>query len=200
MTVSRKATEGSATLISTSPYTCRKSCKTQSKYNSPVPNKTCSPDSSTRVWTIGYALLTPRKPWIIFGNSAGFNGSNAIFIVASPPAKGKDRGVKICTNSVSSAPVSLSPLPLPSLSPSPSFLLLRILLVPTIVAVLAMVASTPLNKTQFPAVAIVTGVLERPRGMEIDSMVATAISSSSSSGEYPSPNTFTRCPGAQVPE
>uniref|UniRef100_A0A224Y4F0 Putative secreted protein n=1 Tax=Panstrongylus lignarius TaxID=156445 RepID=A0A224Y4F0_9HEMI len=48
-TVSQNETTGSATLISISEYILRRSCMTQSKYNSPVPSTTCSPDSSTFV-------------------------------------------------------------------------------------------------------------------------------------------------------
>jgi hypothetical protein len=47
----------------------------QSMYSSPVPKSTCSPDSSTQVLAMGYALLTWLRPSTIFGNSAGFNGS-----------------------------------------------------------------------------------------------------------------------------
>jgi len=38
-----------STLISISEYIFRRSCITQSRYSSPVPRITCSPDSST--WT-----------------------------------------------------------------------------------------------------------------------------------------------------
>ncbi|RUS18499.1 hypothetical protein BC937DRAFT_88699 [Endogone sp. FLAS-F59071] len=46
-TVSQNRTTGSATLRSISAYSRRRSCKTQSRYNSPVPRIMCSPDSST---------------------------------------------------------------------------------------------------------------------------------------------------------
>uniref|UniRef100_A0A2M3ZW88 Putative secreted peptide n=1 Tax=Anopheles braziliensis TaxID=58242 RepID=A0A2M3ZW88_9DIPT len=52
-TLSQNATTGSATLMSISEYILRRSCITQSRYSSPVPSITCSPDSSTRVDSSG---------------------------------------------------------------------------------------------------------------------------------------------------
>ena len=67
------------------------------------------------------------------------------------------------------------------------------------VAVFAMLASTPSNNTQFPALAMLTYVYVRPRGIAIPDTTAVAMSSSSS-GEYPSPKIFTASAGRTVPE
>lgn len=47
VTVSQKDTTGSATLTSRLACSWRRSCMMQSRYSSPVPRITCSPDSST---------------------------------------------------------------------------------------------------------------------------------------------------------
>ena len=52
-TVSQNLTTGSLILISTSAYSTRRSCITQSRYSSPVPSSVCSPLSSTRVVASG---------------------------------------------------------------------------------------------------------------------------------------------------
>ena len=64
---------------------------------------------------------------------------------------------------------------------------------PTIVAVLTISQSIPPRSTQFPALAIITSVRDRPRGIHTDDTVANAMSSSSS-GVYASPSTLTRSP------
>mmetsp|Transcript_5000 Transcript_5000/g.12762 ORF Transcript_5000/g.12762 Transcript_5000/m.12762 type:complete len:249 (+) Transcript_5000:554-1300(+) len=79
-TVSQKETEGSAVLISISEYIWRRSCITQSRKSSPVPNTKCSPLSSTFVDSRGNDLLTLRRPSSIFGSSEGLRGSRASLI------------------------------------------------------------------------------------------------------------------------
>mmetsp|Transcript_58992 Transcript_58992/g.123212 ORF Transcript_58992/g.123212 Transcript_58992/m.123212 type:complete len:346 (-) Transcript_58992:1482-2519(-) len=81
-TVSQRATEGSAVLISMSEYMRRRSCITQSRYTSPVPRMRCSPDSSTLVPSSGYDLFTLRRPSSILGSSEGLSGSSATFMTA----------------------------------------------------------------------------------------------------------------------
>eukprot|EP00551_Chaetoceros_affinis_P000736 CAMPEP_0203650712 /NCGR_PEP_ID=MMETSP0088-20131115/25477_1 /ASSEMBLY_ACC=CAM_ASM_001087 /TAXON_ID=426623 /ORGANISM="Chaetoceros affinis, Strain CCMP159" /LENGTH=168 /DNA_ID=CAMNT_0050509595 /DNA_START=164 /DNA_END=670 /DNA_ORIENTATION=+ len=133
---------------------------------------TCSPLSSTLVKAIGYAFDILRNPSTILGNSAGFNGSTDSFMTDSPPTCGNFSGAKIRTSSSSSS--SLPP-------------------VLVMVAVFAILASTPSIKTQFPAVATFTSVLYLPLEIETDFTTAYG-ASSSSSGEYASPGTLTLSP------
>mmetsp|Transcript_8417 Transcript_8417/g.25292 ORF Transcript_8417/g.25292 Transcript_8417/m.25292 type:complete len:297 (+) Transcript_8417:599-1489(+) len=170
-TVSQKATTGSATLISTDEYISRRSCMMQSRYSSPVPRITCSPDSSTRVRASGYDLLILRRPSVIFGSSAGLSGSTASLMTAA------SSNLKVSKMEASSSSSAAS----------------------TMVAVLAMCAPTPSSSTQLPGPAWLTSVRWRP--WHTDTPATTqGRASSGSSGVYASPSTRTRSPGLTLPE
>ncbi|MPC12705.1 NudC domain-containing protein 2 [Portunus trituberculatus] len=169
-TVSQKLTTGSATLMSISEYILRRSCITQSRYSSPVPRMTCSPDSSTRLLSSGYDLFTLRRPSSILGSSEGFTGSTAILIT--------DWVLNLSGRKMWS-----------SLAGGRSVR----------VDVLTMGSSMPSISTQFPAGTAFTSMLYRPSDTHSRPTVSTRESSSSIS-VYFSPNTRTSWLARMVPE